>query len=129
MLPPWREMKLEMPETRPFWSGQVTNSVAVSDMGAFLRGLQLVQTEGCRASPGWASGDTRPCVGRAGPFLACLLLFLFSFDPGSHLLFEHGQRQGAVQQDGVVEFANVKVRSQLSFCLLPQLFYFKLTDF
>ena len=55
MLPPWCEMKLEMPETRPFWSGQVTNSVAVSDMGAFLRGLQLVQTEGCRALPGWAS--------------------------------------------------------------------------
>ena len=33
MLPPWRKMKLEMPETRPFWSGQDTNNVAVSGMG------------------------------------------------------------------------------------------------
>src|ERR1700687_6174279 len=32
MLPPCRKMKPEIPETRPFWSGQDTNNVAVSGM-------------------------------------------------------------------------------------------------
>src|SRR5882724_7945069 len=98
MLPPCRNMKLEMPETRPFWSGQETSKVAVSGMVRVLAfgasPPRLCPTESCRALPGGAGRNTRPYLG--GCFGGLLPLNLFPLNPGVYLFFQDRERQGAV---------------------------------